>query len=423
MRGYIPSLDGLRGLAVLVVVFAHSTMGMVQPLTRTGDILVHKAAGHVNVAMDVFFVLSGFLITGILADSKGQPNYYRNYFARRSLRVFPLYYAFILLLFIVLPALGIVIPDEQAMRERWTYFLYLQNIPFAVRGDIPEPTGYLWSMAVEEQYYLFWPLVVLAASNRTLQKICLATIPLMVIVRFALVAQGASFVLLYVTTLLRMDALLMGSFLALRVREPGGVEQLRRIAKPLFVVSSILEVAMIAYKPIVSLLLTGTLFGVAGADLAIDRYVQAARFTAHALWAGSALILIADADMRGRVWRSFAHPVMRMFGKYSYATYMFHVPLLLFAESRGISATRLPLVGGAQWPRAILLYLLLLGASLALAALSWRFFEEPMLRLKRLFPYAKAAPAPAVVPSAAQAIANGAVPDDMKTAREVYQSP
>jgi peptidoglycan/LPS O-acetylase OafA/YrhL len=309
------------------------------------------------------------------------------------------------------------------MDERWAYFLYLQNIPFAARGQIPEPTGYLWSMAVEEQYYLFWPLVVLALPSRTLQKVCLATIPLLVVARFVLVYHGATFVLLYVTTLLRMDALLLGSFLALHVREPGGTERLLRLAKPVFLVSLVVEIAMVAYKPALGYWVAGDLFAVGAGNLPIDRYVQAARFTAHAIFAGSALVLIAASDVRGWLARFFASHPLRTLGKYSYATYMFHVPLLLYAHERGLSATRLPLVGDAQWPRAIVLYLALLTTSVGLAALSWKFFERPFLQLKRFFPYEKAAPAPALVPAAAAAVAQGAVPDDLQTTREVYQAP
>jgi peptidoglycan/LPS O-acetylase OafA/YrhL len=392
-----------------MVVFAHATWGMVLPATNTVDVLVAKAGGHVNIAMDFFFVLSGFLITGILADSKGKPHYFRNFFARRSLRVFPLYYGFITLIFLLLPLAGILIPDAEAMRERWLYFLYLQNVPFAARGDLPQHTGYLWSMAVEEQYYLIWPLAVLWFSSRALQRWCVITVPALVVLRVVLVAFGASWVLLYVSTPLRMDALLLGSYIALHVREPGGAERLKRWAKPVFIAALVAELGMIAYKPVLGLLWADDMFGVSALNLPIDRFVQALRFTPRALLGGTLLVLIATAAAGSRLQRFFGSRALRTCGKYSYATYMFHVPVYVLFEQWGWRASELPLVGGAQWPRALVAYLVLLTVSLALAALSWELYEKQFLKLKALFPYDQGKGRP--------------IADSTEAVRKVFQSP
>lgn len=394
LRGYISSLDGLRGFSLLMVVFAHSTWGLVYPLHTTGDVLLAKLSGHVWVAMDFFFVLSGFLITGILADARGKTGYFKNYFARRALRVFPLYYGFIILAFVILPLVGVMIPDQQAMGERWKYFLYVQNVAFAQRGLIPRNTGYLWSMAVEEQYYLLWPIAVLLVPSRTLQRWCLVTVPALIVARLALVAMGGTFVLLYVTTPLRVDSLLLGSFLALYAREPGGAERLVRWSRPTFLLSALAGLVIIAYKPLLGVLLHGSAFAVNSNNLALDHYVQALRFSVQAIFAAALLVRVAVAPPGSWVKRFFDNRPMRLCGKYSYATYMFHVPVFVLCEYFGFRASQLPLVHGAQWPRALAGYGILLGVSLVLAAISWEVYEKQFLKLKVYFQYRERDAAP-----------------------------
>src|SRR5437763_217904 len=163
--GYIPQLDGLRGTAVIMVLIGHAA-SFVEGLPYAGMV------EYVRFTVDVFFVLSGFLITGILLDAKGSNHYFRNFYVRRVLRIFPLYYGFLFVFFILAPALRPPTPGgpfEGWRASQGWFWSYLSNyqllFPQWVR---PYPLSHFWTLAVEEQFYLFWPTVVLLTSRKGL---------------------------------------------------------------------------------------------------------------------------------------------------------------------------------------------------------------------------------------------------------------
>ena len=148
-RSHIPALDGLRGIAVLTVMWLH----FVFLVPRTGgERLFWNLSETGWIGVDLFFVLSGFLITGILYDAKGGPHYFRNFYMRRSLRIFPLYYAFLILIFAVMPLLRASGADHVG-KQLWMW-TYLSNVLFARVGweGMPAHTTHLWSLAIEEQF-------------------------------------------------------------------------------------------------------------------------------------------------------------------------------------------------------------------------------------------------------------------------------
>jgi len=166
LPSHIPALDGIRGLAVLLVFYCHTTL--IDPGGALGKLFV--SSSRISWAgVDLFFVLSGFLITGILFDAKGKDFYFRNFYARRTVRIFPLYYAFLLVALVLLPivtpaSLADVYLHEFPTQKVW-YWLYLSNFYQAFH-----PTHHLvfvsWSLAIEEQFYLCWPLVVFLCSRK-----------------------------------------------------------------------------------------------------------------------------------------------------------------------------------------------------------------------------------------------------------------
>jgi peptidoglycan/LPS O-acetylase OafA/YrhL len=165
----VASLDGLRGLAVLLVLAHHSAQTAGRPdhplnLFLNGILL----AGWTGV--DLFFVLSGFLITGILYDARGRANYFRTFFMRRFLRIFPLYYVSLLILVVLLPALLPPDPALQHMQQElpW-YWAFLANVRIAYAGW--SESSYIlhfWTLAVEEQFYIVWPFLVFSLSRTAL---------------------------------------------------------------------------------------------------------------------------------------------------------------------------------------------------------------------------------------------------------------
>ena len=163
-RRHIPVLDGLRGLAVVLVLLFHldRLSGAAWP-----DRVLARLFGAGWVGVDLFFVLSGFLITGILVDTAAQRNFFRNFYARRALRIFPLYYALLVVGFAVYPTFAPAIHADRDWRlfldGQWWFWSYLANIRLAAVGGAPMNFGHLWSVAIEEQFYLVWPLLLLLA--------------------------------------------------------------------------------------------------------------------------------------------------------------------------------------------------------------------------------------------------------------------
>ncbi|HVG26286.1 MAG TPA: acyltransferase, partial [Acidobacteriaceae bacterium] len=169
---HIPALDGVRGLALLGVVASHVFPGTPQgPVTFA----VRQAFAFGATGVDLFFALSGFLITGILLDSLPDPGFFRKFYARRALRIFPLYYGVL-----AIYALGALLLGMRYSHELVSLALYLQNTAlvappmYAYPGPSALPLAHFWSLAIEEQFYLVWPLVVfsLRRSQRLLWLCC-----------------------------------------------------------------------------------------------------------------------------------------------------------------------------------------------------------------------------------------------------------
>src|SRR5271155_3100716 len=206
----IPQLDAVRGIAVLLVLL-HNTD--VYPALHLSLIAANGWMG-----VDLFFVLSGFLITGILIDTKQSDGYFKNFYARRCLRIWPLYYSALLFMFVIVPLLR---PSEvntvfsARSSPWWAYPLFLQNflvpIPISATGLL----AVTWSLAVEEQFYLVWPLVVRFRSEAQLRKIALGVICISPLLRYYLSLHGIN---IYSNTFCRLDGLMAGALLALIVR-------------------------------------------------------------------------------------------------------------------------------------------------------------------------------------------------------------
>jgi peptidoglycan/LPS O-acetylase OafA/YrhL len=204
----VPQLDSVRGLAVLVVLL-HNT----DKYQSTGFVARNGWMG-----VDLFFVLSGFLITGILLDTKDTDGYFRKFYARRCLRIWPLYYCALLFMFVVVPVLR-PLEAHRIFGPRsmpwWSYFVYLQNflVPLITRAT--GLLGVTWSLAVEEQFYAVWPIVVRYCSQGQLRTLTLTLLCASPILRFFLVHRGFN---VYPNTFCRLDGLMAGALLALAFR-------------------------------------------------------------------------------------------------------------------------------------------------------------------------------------------------------------
>jgi peptidoglycan/LPS O-acetylase OafA/YrhL len=173
---HLPGLDGIRGLAILLVMFSHFIV--VGENHGDGTHPFHRLLLSGYLGVDLFFVLSGFLITGILVDARSRPHYFRTFYMRRALRIFPLYYGLLAVAYLSVPLLS---PEDAPLLtgadSPWWYWLYASNIGMAVKGNwLTSPTwfslGHFWSLAVEEQFYMVWPFVVFLTKTRWLYRLC-----------------------------------------------------------------------------------------------------------------------------------------------------------------------------------------------------------------------------------------------------------
>jgi peptidoglycan/LPS O-acetylase OafA/YrhL len=219
---HIKSLDGWRGIAILLVFLFHYL-----PRSPHNPLSWLASAGWWGV--DLFFVLSGFLITGILYDTRQSNGFFKAFYARRALRLFPVY---------CLAVLVVAVGTEFFRHHRnWLlipFFFYGSNVVLAVPHGYPQVApfdcSHFWSLAVEEQFYSIWPLVIFfAADRRRLMRICIAGIAFALLLRITLTATGASLWLDYWELPTRMDSLLAGALIALYVRGPRGLVVLRAL--------------------------------------------------------------------------------------------------------------------------------------------------------------------------------------------------
>jgi peptidoglycan/LPS O-acetylase OafA/YrhL len=330
--GQIPALDGLRGAAILLVLLHHQTL---LPLAEgpAADQWFARLLHFGWSGVDLFFVLSGFLITGLLLDAKGAPGYFRNFYARRTLRIFPLYYAVVFFSLVVLPNLPAgLLPAQKAANfgridgdELW-YWLYLSNFAIAAAGEWRHAIlDISWSLAIEEQFYLIWPLVVSRLGRDALLRVCAGLVVLAPLCRLALAWGGANELAPYVLTPARVDTLAIGAFLAIASRDPGGLARLLPAARA---VGAALAVGLVVW-----FVAAGGIQPFATAFLVLGFSGVAAAF-------GALLALTVSAAPGSLLHGVFTWRVLRSFGKYSYALYLFHLPLRAVVRDVGFMPFR-----------------------------------------------------------------------------------
>jgi peptidoglycan/LPS O-acetylase OafA/YrhL len=381
LRGHLPVLDGVRGLAVLMVLLFHF-VGDRPPGGRVDSAIVH-VTGFGAYGVELFFILSGFLITGILYDSQNGPHYFRNFYIRRFLRIFPLYYGVLALVFFVAPLIPLLrrpTLDYLVHRQAWAW-LYAVNIYIAKEGEWSfSYLNHFWSLAIEEHFYFFWPVLVfvLARRPRALIVVSLVTALGAMLARLTGSLMGLSWWTTYTLTPFRLDALTLGAFLAVTARQPGGLDRLAR-ALPLVATA-------------VGGLLVITFFWtrlVSREELELVLPVRAALIE---MLLACLLLWAVIAPGRSTTSRFFCSRPMVFLGTYSYGLYVYHHFISYYLAANRIDLQLAPRLG-SHWAALALQAALGASASLALAYLSYELFEKRFLRLKRLFEMAKE-PAP-----------------------------
>jgi peptidoglycan/LPS O-acetylase OafA/YrhL len=357
VRQKIPQLDAVRGIAILLVL-VHNLHGFAFPP-------LSLVTNYGWMGVDLFFVLSGFLITGILLDSKSSESYFRNFYARRCLRVLPLYYCVLILMFVIVPPLRPQDASELFQRSSpwWSYPFFLQNFLVAAPVLAVGPLGVSWSLAIEELFYLAWPFFVRYFSRERLQLTAWAVLLASPGLRLYFLTRHW---MIYSNPFCRLDGLMAGALLAILVRKSG------------FAPGRLLKVAWIAFLVGVPLAITTAAYGVLWLTYSI-----AALTSAAFVYLG---LFVTSAWFR----RLLTNRFLMFTGTISYGLYLLHkLPEDVFK--------------GLHWKEAhpIAAFWVIVAAAYLIAIASWKFLEKPFLNLKRFFEIKAVGEWEANVPSAA----------------------
>jgi peptidoglycan/LPS O-acetylase OafA/YrhL len=366
---HIPALDGVRALAILFVLALHfSTVFNEAPYHQTRiPHLIFKLLEFGWCGVDLFFALSGFLITGILLDSKGSETYFSRFYWRRALRIFPVYYLFLFCMFGILGRL--IHPNPWADINKAWYVFYLSNWGPG-HGSEDKLVGHAWSLAVEEQFYLVWPTVIFLLPRRAGAWLCGVLAIAALAIRCWLWNAGAGFEAVYRLTPARMDALVLGGLMAICIREPLWRAFVARLALPVIALCAVVyvSVAIAAHS------LSYSHFGMATAGLS-------------ALAIGFSLCVFLAAGLSGNgAWRKLltAKP-LRSIGKYSYTMYLVHIPLhrIIYVPIKERLAGR---PDALIWAVNFVYLIAITAIVYTTARLSWKFFESRILAWKDRIP-------------------------------------
>ena len=339
---YIPELQGLRGIAVLSVVLYHCH-------PRFTGTWFYPASLWGWTGVNLFFVLSGFLITSILLESRNKPHYFRNFYGRRALRIWPVYVLVLIVCYLNAPwFIGPTVWVAIRTAPWWAYLLLLQNL---FHLTLPPAIGPTWSLAIEEQYYFLWAPVVRVLRTPWLLAGLLASFliaaPLFRMSHFSWITPTH--------TLTHIDGIAMGSLLAL------GLYTLpirRRVW---------LAIGLIAMP--VGLISAAT---IAGGTAFLDTALTT-------LFGGAVLSSIASTGARNPVNAILSRGPLAYYGRISYGLYMTHIMVFVYM---GWFDARMDHHGMAG-SMAVVAFRLV--ATTLVATALWYGFESRILRLKRFF--------------------------------------
>jgi peptidoglycan/LPS O-acetylase OafA/YrhL len=345
-----------------------------------------NVAGLGWAGVDLFFVLSGFLITGILYDSRMSPRYFRVFYGRRTVRIFPLYYAALAVFFVAIPFVltHARVPVSATMRNSmhtggmgnafaWSY---LVNWYVGWKGwdAIPHPIQHFWSLAIEEQFYLVWPLLVLQLTRHRLMQVCGFLVVLAFVLRGALYAVHLP-VAAYTWTLCRTDSLAVGAMVALCLRDAEDWRKLLKWAQWLALPS----------LGVFLLVRFVSVHGTAGPGASPMWLMGTFSTGLGAIFFGACLALALSVSQEHAVRRMLGSGFLRFFGKYSYCLYVVHLPLIAFFAKAGFNTERLaPKLHHSQLLAVLVVNAVGFGISIAVAYASWHLYEKQWLKLKNL---------------------------------------
>jgi peptidoglycan/LPS O-acetylase OafA/YrhL len=366
----IPALDGLRGIAIALVIVYHTLFRL--PAEDGGVLATLLASARLGwTGVDLFFVLSGFLIGGILLDAVGSPNYYKTFYLRRAYRILPVYLVLVGLfgLRFAVQSVGPLGKLTESQLPLLSYLTFTQNIWMALTGTLGVGTmAMTWSLAIEEQFYLTVPYLIRRIARSRLPILLLGVVIGAPVLRaLLLLAPERGHFAAFVLMPCRADALCMGVLCALIARTPGWWDRLLARRATLRGVTGILLLGMIVL----------TVSGSAP----MSTLMVTIGYSWIALFYASCLLLAITAS-DGPLYRVLTNPRLMSLGTVAYFTYLAHLPITEACKRAVVLRfpASSPLVHLAAYTIGVAL-------TLVLAKLSWRFFEQPMLRRGHVYRY------------------------------------
>jgi peptidoglycan/LPS O-acetylase OafA/YrhL len=371
--GRVPELDGLRGLAIALVIVCHYVANAEHRQLGVWPHWILSGLTFGWSGVDLFFVLSGFLIGGILLEARDAPHYFRAFYMRRVHRILPLYYLWVLLftglvMWGLWAAPGGLDATKADLREVPIHLLFLQNL----QTGLPSLTwiwlGVAWSLAVEEQFYLVMPLLIRWLSIRTISRVLLLVIcgaPLFRLLVFEVISPHTTATAFWMPC--RADALAMGALIALAWRTQGFREWVIERSRLLLRVWIFLAVG-------VGLLMWWLIHPESLTQATIG-------YSWLAMFYGCTLLMVL-AQKEGSIAAVMRWGWLRGLGRISYCVYLIHLTMNHLAH-------RLILHGEPEIfdLRGVGVTLLALVATLAIAIASWKYFEEPLVRKGHRYSY------------------------------------
>ena len=372
---FIPELNGVRGLAILAVLLFHFGSLYLPPNPTFADRLLMSVFRFGWTGVDLFFVLSGFLITGILIDTREASNYFRAFYARRFLRIFPLYYGVLALIFFLLPALKTMSnhPDLSAFlpaREQIWYWLHFSNWRTAINPQAFLVTNF-WTLSVEEQFYLVWPAALAICPKRFYIVLCLLLIALALILRntpYFIGIQNVHDNFIYRLTPFRLDTLALGALIAVLSR----TKEWQRLASRMMWAAAgsgllLVSIAVAISHKVSPLSLPMIRIGYSGVALICTSILI------------YAVIGRGEGSFSARILRS---TFLMNFGEYSYGIYMFHGIARYYL---GFLVSRWSFNNFRSF--SLLVISCGIGISYMAAYCSFHIFEQHFLKMKKYFGY------------------------------------
>jgi peptidoglycan/LPS O-acetylase OafA/YrhL len=370
-RIFFPNLDGLRFIAFISVFFHHTILPEYFDKTMSSGVYKFIFAQKINGALGVnlFFVLSGFLITYLLINEKEKFSkiHILNFYTRRVLRIWPLYFLIVIIGFFIFPIVKKMM--GASVHETATlpfYILFISNFQIIQKG-FPDSVmlGVLWSVGIEEQYYIIWPLLLSFISKKYLPKILLLLIACTLVFRYM---HSANYLVVYLNTFSVLSDMMIGGLAAYLIFYSQGFKNfISRLSKKAIISIYIVGATLIIFN--YKIFTTGI-------SITFERLAYSLFF---------AFIILEQNFAEHSFYKISNNKFLSKWGAYTYGLYCLHFPAIIISHIFSENILKLH----NQLALMAIDYRLGIGLAMLMAYLSYKFYETPFLKLKNRFAYFK----------------------------------